>query len=81
MPKPLNGLLTNPESLRNPKAPVSETKTLRKYCRFYAGYTLAAGFSRFTDSITLPDHPHVQNVTTLILQCRLLRILADTSLW
>jgi len=36
------GLSTNLESSRSPEAPASDTKTLRKDCRFYIGYSLAA---------------------------------------
>ena len=31
--------------------------------RFYAGYNFAARSLRFINSVTLSDHPYVQNVT------------------
>ena len=75
------GLPTNLESFRNPKAAVSITKILHKDCRFYVGYTLATGPPWLMDSVMLPGHPHVRNITTLLLQCGLLWIVADISAW
>jgi len=60
------------------RAPASEKKTLHEDYRFYA-YSLAALSLRFTYSVTLPDHPHVQNVTTPLLQFGLLWMVVDVS--
>ena len=65
-------MLKSDEAIPLVGAPASNTKTLREDCHFYTSYSFMAGSPRFTDSVTLLIHPHVQNVTTLLLQCGLL---------
>ena len=54
---------TQSESVHSPKAQPPKWKPSSKTAS-YAGYNLVTRCSRFTDSITLSDHPHVQ-----MLQC------------
>ena len=64
-----------PEPLQLP------TRRPFKACRSYAGYSWTARSSRFVNPVMLPDHLHVQNVTTPLHQCGLLWIVTDISAW
>jgi len=65
----------------NGATPAPLTRRPHEACRICAGYNWAPWSPRFADSVMLPDHPQVSNVTTPQHQCELLWIVTDISIW
>ena len=59
----------------------SKMKTRHRNCLFFISYSWVARSPRFTDSVMLPDRPHIPNDITPQHQCGLLWIVADIFAW